>query len=787
MKTRIFGVGLLAATFSLLAWIKPLAADDLQTGVARVSLIRGDVSTMRGDSGDWAATTVNAPLVQGDKISTGPRSRTEIQLDHSNILRLDQQSEVKLASLSRTRIQVQLAQGLMSFTVLKGSEADVEINTPNVAVLPLEEGIYRVQVNSNSETEVIVRKGRAEVSTPEGSTRIEKNDQVTIQGTDSAQYRVVQAPGRDDWDRWNQDRDDVIRDAQSWRHANRYYTGAYELDRYGRWDSVPGYGYVWSPYADPYWSPYRSGRWVWQPYWGWTWVSYEPWGWAPYHYGRWFVYGGSWRWWPGPVHISYRPVWAPAYVSFLGFGFGGRNWSFGFGFGYRSVGWLPLGPCDTYYPWYGARQSYNVVNITNVTNIRNITRVSGIPAIAPLADGRTRPYISNLQSVMTNERLRRSVASVSTDDFVRGRTTVRTGAVDVQTLRQAQVVAGTVPIVPTRESLRSLNRPVNPASLPTRVSNTERFFTRNQPPAGPQPFTQRAAEIQQMVQRYNPLASSNSSTVPSRREERTLRNSPEHSQRTENSRVQQPSNPGWQRFESGQPNGRAYTNDDLNRRNQMGNETASGETTRRSAALSSRSDVQSLGETPQQRGNSQPLSTREVSDPRSGWQRFSNRSVTERPGRSAVAPSNSNGILSQGVSRSRPATSGNADRSSRNFNSNPGSDGSSWNLFPSRPQPGADRRDFGRSNGLPSREMSAPPLRRETPSPMRQNRSYYRESPTRMERPPLELNKPIVTQRTPRSYDGSGSRSDRIDRRSQQSGARNYSSGSRFAGRRQGR
>src|SRR6266496_438115 len=40
-------------------------------GVARVSLIHGDVSTQRGDSGDWSAVVLNQPVMTGDKVSTG--------------------------------------------------------------------------------------------------------------------------------------------------------------------------------------------------------------------------------------------------------------------------------------------------------------------------------------------------------------------------------------------------------------------------------------------------------------------------------------------------------------------------------------------------------------------------------------------------------------------------------------------------------------------------------------------------------------------------------------------
>ena len=56
------------------------------SGVARVSLIHGDVTMQRGDSGDFTAVTLNTPLVAGDKVATGGASRTELQLDYANIL-----------------------------------------------------------------------------------------------------------------------------------------------------------------------------------------------------------------------------------------------------------------------------------------------------------------------------------------------------------------------------------------------------------------------------------------------------------------------------------------------------------------------------------------------------------------------------------------------------------------------------------------------------------------------------------------------------------------------------
>ncbi len=118
--------------------------------VARISLIHGDVSTQRGDSGDWGSTSINAPVVRGDQVATGQDARAEIQLDYANILRLAAHSQAKIADLTPRRIQVQVGQGYASYTMLKGSEADVEIDSPNVAVRPLRPGRYRVQVISDS-------------------------------------------------------------------------------------------------------------------------------------------------------------------------------------------------------------------------------------------------------------------------------------------------------------------------------------------------------------------------------------------------------------------------------------------------------------------------------------------------------------------------------------------------------------------------------------------------------------------------------------------------------------
>ena len=257
---------------------------------------------------------------------------------------------------------------------------------------------------------------------------------------------------------------------------------------------MPDYGYVWAPVAPVGWAPYRAGRWVWEPYWGWTWVSYEPWGWAPYHYGRWFLYGGSWVWWPGPVYGygPYRPVWAPAYVSFFGFGS-----NFGFSFGFGSVGWLPIGPCDPFFPWYGRhRSNFNVVNITNITNITIINnRERRFHFVQPLHPG-TR--FSNLRLASTDARIRESISTVPTEHFGTGK--VRPAPYSHVGFKDGGMMTAGLPIVPTKQSLSASDRPAAPSTL--RGGQQERFFSKSRPAATVQPFDKQVAQMQQDIGRH---------------------------------------------------------------------------------------------------------------------------------------------------------------------------------------------------------------------------------------------------------------------------------------------
>ena len=91
--------------------------NDPEHGVARISVLAGDVSIQRGDSGEQSAAAVNAPLVTGDVVTTAPGAHAEIQFDSANMVRLASDSEVRLSEVARGRYQLQVARGTVMFSV----------------------------------------------------------------------------------------------------------------------------------------------------------------------------------------------------------------------------------------------------------------------------------------------------------------------------------------------------------------------------------------------------------------------------------------------------------------------------------------------------------------------------------------------------------------------------------------------------------------------------------------------------------------------------------------------
>ena len=428
-------------------------------GVARISLFNGDVTVRRGDSGDWTAAAVNAPILADDRILSGPNARTEVQLDYYDRIRLGGDTEIRFSELEWHKYQVQVPHGTVIFSALPGTNDQIEFATPAGSLRPLAPGSYRMTVRDNGEVEFTVRRGDAEIFTSQGTRRLTpgRTMRLHLSPDNIPEFQLSYEAPRDWLDEFSDQRDRELQRVRSYQYVSRDVPGAEDLDSAGEWVDQPPYGMSWRPYVAPGWAPYREGRWVWaDDDYGWTWVSYDPWGWAPYHYGRWFCNGGSWFWYPGAFGGAH--FWRPGLVAFFGFG------GFGVGVGFGGFGWVPLAPFEAYHPWYGHHGfggfGHNV-NIVNNVNIRNTYR---------------------------NARIGNGVSGMNARDFGQGNA-ARSRAVSARELGNASVMHGALPISPSRNSLRMSDRPVNSALVARAAGSANTRFVS----ARPAPPSNRAA------------------------------------------------------------------------------------------------------------------------------------------------------------------------------------------------------------------------------------------------------------------------------------------------------
>ncbi|MBI3650647.1 MAG: FecR domain-containing protein [Acidobacteria bacterium] len=327
--------------------------DDPVQRVARITYIQGEVSFLRAGVKEWSDATENLPLLTGDQIYVGSRGRAEIQFGRGNYVRLSEQTALTITELSHTAALLEVTEGIAIVRLERyGSAWDrFEVDTPNSALVLKQDGLYRVNVRGANDSEVIIRRGLAEVFSDDGNFKVREGQRLTIDTSANGRLQIAADTSNDDWDRWSYDRDRQTNYAtvaaapdyvsQYETNYNSFY-GASELTNYGYWTSYSNYGNCWVPRVSAGWAPYRAGQWLWIPRVGWTWLSSEPWGWAPYHYGRWvFLNNIGWAWSPGfNTHYynygySYYQ-WRPALVGFFNCPTPRGDY----------VGWYPLAPGD---------------------------------------------------------------------------------------------------------------------------------------------------------------------------------------------------------------------------------------------------------------------------------------------------------------------------------------------------------------------------------------------------------------------------------------------------------
>jgi hypothetical protein len=289
--------------------------------VIRIKNVEGEGFVQRSYEEGYEEATPNLPLFEKDTVGT-TAGRLGIYLGRLNYLRLDSETIVELLNipqLRKTDLIVRVEKGAIYLDIENlDNEKSIEIQTPDCGIFLLDKGVYRINVDENSLTEVYVMEGIAEVAGQENSRNVRENQKIVMtRGVVKERPYNFYASEKDAFDRWNetQNREQGYARSGTSRYLQSGYEDyEYEMSRAGRWSYMSDFNsYVWTPYySNTDWIPYANGRWVWNPHYGYVWTSYDNCGWFTHHYGRWhWGYTSGWYWIPG-YH------WSPAWVSWFG-------------------------------------------------------------------------------------------------------------------------------------------------------------------------------------------------------------------------------------------------------------------------------------------------------------------------------------------------------------------------------------------------------------------------------------------------------------------------------------
>jgi hypothetical protein len=460
---------LFIAAFALVAAGAAMA--DPPARVARLTQLSGTITFSPAGEDEWAFAQANRPIISGDRLWADTASHAELQIG-SAALRLGNQTSVEVLTLDDVTAQVQLAQGTLNLHVRRVYADQVfEVDTPNLAFSVRRPGDYRIDVDPAGNTTVLrVRSGEGEAWGENAAYIIGAGQQYTFVGEGLRDYSTDALSPPDAFDQWAFERDRREEAAVSASFVPPDLVGSSDLDQYGSWRNVEGYGNVWVPTSVVAgWSPYHYGRWAWIEPWGWTWIDDAPWGFAPFHYGRWAYLSNRWCWVPGPVAV--RPVYAPALVAFVG----GNGFSLTLASGaVAGVAWFPLGVGEVYRPAYTVSRNYftnvnvtnTVVNTTVINNYYNNVNVTNV--------------------VYRNREVAGAVTAVPATAFASGRPVAASSVHVAPEAVTRAPVATVAPVTPSRASLIAAGAvgaaAVAAVAKPSTATLSRRFVAKTPPP-----------------------------------------------------------------------------------------------------------------------------------------------------------------------------------------------------------------------------------------------------------------------------------------------------------------
>jgi hypothetical protein len=310
----VFGAAVLCCFFAI------SAAADSQARIVRLSDIQGKVQIDRGTGQGLEKAFLNMPIPQGVKLKTADDGRAEVEFEDGTVIHLVPNSTLQFTELALrdsgakvSTVHLQDGEAYFNFKGDKQDEFTVTFQQEKTTLT--HSAHFRVNVD-DATSSLAVFSGDVQLSGPSGEVKLSKKQSATFDQANNDEYTVAKNIEPDSFDSWDKQQSEYHQRYQaSSAYSSPYSYGASDLNYYGSYMQVPGYGLCWQPYFTGMgWNPYMDGAWMAYPGFGYTWVSAYPWGWMPYHYGSWaFVPQYGWMWMPGNNLVGWNRL--PQFVN----------------------------------------------------------------------------------------------------------------------------------------------------------------------------------------------------------------------------------------------------------------------------------------------------------------------------------------------------------------------------------------------------------------------------------------------------------------------------------------
>jgi len=176
---------LLSGVFFMMVFAGSVAAETCQTVVGRLASVDGQVEVQRTGASRWQPGTLGADLCQGDTVRAAARSRATITLINQAVLRVDQNTAMRLDNITgvtEERSVLSLLKG--AFQSFSRKPRGFEVNTPYLnGSIEGTEFVFRAE---DGQSELTVLEGTVIASNAQG--------EVTVSGGESAVAEQGKAP-----------------------------------------------------------------------------------------------------------------------------------------------------------------------------------------------------------------------------------------------------------------------------------------------------------------------------------------------------------------------------------------------------------------------------------------------------------------------------------------------------------------------------------------------------------------------------------------------------------------